>query len=161
MKKTGISKLPYRNNVASVTFKDGKFLVVHHPYWPENFWKFPQGGRDDDEPEDVALKRELLEELGTDKFKIITKSQHANQYDWSDDIVEKAGYRWRGQIQAFYLVEFVGNDQDILLDEEEVDSFKWVNKDELFTLIDHDDKNFFNYKNTIEKVLYEFQEYFN
>lgn len=153
-----ISKLPYRSNVACVIFKKDKFLIVHHPYWPSNFWKFPQGGVDGNEIKEIAAKRELQEELGTDKFKVIDKSKFTNQYDWSDDSLEKAGYRWRGQIQTFYLVEFLGNDQDIVVNQEEIDNFRWVDKEELFTLIDHDDKNFTNYKDTIAKILNEFKK---
>lgn len=153
--------LPYRNNVSCVVFKKKKFLLVQQISWPDNFWKFPQGGIDDDESEEVAAHRELLEELSTDKFKFIAKSKHINQYDWTDDAVKLAGNKWRGQIQKFFLVEYLGNDQDIKINEDEIKKYKWVGLKDLFLHIDSDNKNFKHYKNTIEKIISEFKKYFD
>lgn len=150
-----ISKLPYRKNIGCVVFKDDKFLLLHKPGWPEDHWKTPQGGIDKNESDEETAKRELLEELGTDKFKIIGKSKHERQYDWSDDAVEKAGYRWKGQNQKFFLVEFIGKDSDIKLDTKEIEKYMWVTKTELLKIIDIDHKNFTGYKETIEKILEE------
>lgn len=152
-----VSKLPYRKNIACVVFKWDKFLLLHKPDWPENHWKFPQGGINDKESDEETAKRELLEELGTDRFKIIAKSKNVRQYDWSDDAVEKAGFRWKGQQQKFFLVEFTGEDIDIKLDTKEVEKYKWVTKTELLKIIDIDHKNFTEYKDTIEKILEEFK----
>lgn len=155
-----VSKLPYRKNVGCVVFKDDKFLLLHKPDWPENHWKFPQGGIDKNETDENTAKRELLEELGTDKYKIIAKSKIERQYDWSDDAVEKAGYRWKGQSQKFFLVEFFGKDSDIKLDAKELEKFKWVTKKELLSIIDIDHKNFVGYKDAIAKILEEFDSIF-
>lgn len=155
-----ISKLPYRKNMGCVVFKGDKFLLIRKPGWPEDHWKTPQGGIDKNETDENTAKRELLEELGTDKFKIIAKSKIERQYDWSDDAVEKAGYRWKGQNQKFFLVEFTGKDTDIKLDTKEVEKYKWVTKTELLKIVDIDHKNFTGYKDTIEKILEEFEEVF-
>lgn len=154
------SKLPYRKNVGCVAFKGDKFLLVRKPSWPEDHWKTPQGGIDEGESDEETVKRELLEELGTGKFKIIGKSKHERQYDWSDDAVEKAGYRWKGQNQKFFLAEFTGKDSDIKLDSKEIDKYKWMTKSELLKIIDIDHKNFTGYKDAIEKILEEFKEVF-
>ena len=45
---------------------------------------------------------------------------------------------------------------DIILDPDEIESYKWVTFKDLWFNIDIDDKNFSNYKETIEKVLKEF-----
>ena len=104
-----------------------------------------------------AGSRELQEELGTNKFEIKGKSVNTNQYDWNNESVKLAGYRWRGQIQNYLLVEFLGDNNDIKINPEETQQYKWVTLEELWPSIDHDDKNFTNYKNTIEKVLQEFE----
>ena len=148
--------LPYRNNICCITFKQNKFLLVQNCDWPKNWWKFPQGGINDGETLEVAALRELQEELGNDKFKIINKSKHTNQYDWNDESLKLAGYKWQGQIQSYLLVEFLGEDIDVKLNPEETKQYKWVTLDNLWENIDHQDKNFTNYKNTIEKVLREF-----
>lgn len=151
-----ISRLPYRKNVSCIVFKENKFLVVQLNDWLENWWKFPQGGIEKDETEEEAAKRELFEELGTNKFKFHGKSKYTNQYDWPDLTIEETGFRWRGQFQKFFLVEFLGDDSDINIDPEEVRKYKWVGRHELFDHIYHDDKIFANYKNVVGKILREF-----
>jgi 8-oxo-dGTP pyrophosphatase MutT (NUDIX family) len=36
--------LPYRDNVACIVFKGDEFLLVQLHLWEPNWWKFPQGG---------------------------------------------------------------------------------------------------------------------
>lgn len=159
-KLVDFTNLPYRNNVSCILFKNKKFLLVQHVKWPENFWKFPQGGIGKGESEKEAAHRELLEELGTDKFKFIAKSSHANKYDWEDGSVKLAGFRWRGQIQKFFLVEYLGGDKDITIDKNDLRRYKWVALKDLYLHIDHHNKDFTNYKETIEKIIDEFKRYF-
>lgn len=156
MSSLDISKLPYRDSVSCVIFKGNKFLLVQLIGWPDNWWKFPQGGIKEGESEKEAVRRELLEELGSENFKIIAKSSHTNKYDWSDFALKLAGYRWRGQIQKFFLVEYLGTNKEIKINKKEVQQYKWAGLNDLFASIDHKDKIFTNYKNTIEKVLKEF-----
>lgn len=152
-----VSKLPYRKNIGCVVFKDDRFLLLHKPDWPENHWKFPQGGIDDNESDEDTAKRELLGQLGIDTFKIAGKSKNVRQNDWSEETIGKAGYRWKGQNQKFFLVEFTGKDTDIKLDTKEIGKYMWVTKAELLKTIDIDHKNFTGYKDTIEKILEEFK----
>lgn len=157
MNLINVSKLPYRNNISCVIFKEKSFLLVQRVGWPNNWWKFPQGGIDKGESEENAARRELLEELCSEKFKIVAKSTYTNQYDWTDDSVKLASYRWRGQIQKFFLVEFFGTDKDIKINKNEIQQYKWVGLKDILVSIDQDNKNFSNYKNTIEKILREFK----
>ena len=157
MNSINISKLPYRDNISCVVFKEKNFLLVQRVGWPDNWWKFPQGGIDEGESEENAARRELLEELGGKKFKIIAKSNYTNRYDWTDDSVKLAGYRWRGQIQKFFLVEFLGTDKDIKINKNEIQRYKWVGLKNLLASINQDNKNFSNYRNTIKKILQEFK----
>lgn len=157
MNSINISKLPYRDNISCVVFKQKKFLLVQRVGWPNNWWKFPQGGINESESEENTVRREFLEELGSEKFKIIAKSVYTNQYDWTDDSVKLASYQWRGQIQKFFLVEFLGADEDIKINKNEIQQYKWVGLKDLLVSIDQNNKNFSNYKNTIEKILREFK----
>lgn len=151
-------KLPYRNNVAAIIFKGNDYLLVQQNDWQDIFWKFPQGGVDSEEKELDAVLRELKEELGTNKFKILGKSKYTNKYDWSDYIIEKTGFRWRGQFQKFFFVEFLGKDDDIEIEDNELRRYKWVNKSQIKESIDHNDQLFVNYFETVKKVIYEFQK---
>lgn len=156
MVSNDVSKLPYRDNVSCVLFRKDKYLLVQLNDWPEHWWKFPQGGINKGESEKEAVHRELQEELGISKINIIKKSFRMNKYDWSLDSVKLAGYRWRGQIQKFYLVEYLGNDDEIAINKDELNQYQWVELKNLFKYIDHDHQNFSNYKQIIEKVLIEF-----
>lgn len=156
MQTKNIKNLPYRNNVCCVVFKGKKFLLVQNLGFEDNWWKFPQGGIKKNESAEEAAKRELEEEIGNKNFNIIAKSSYTNQFDWSDKSLKLAGYRWRGQIQQFFLVEYTGNEKEIRINKKETQRYKWVDLEEMFTSIDHDDKDFTNYKETIEKVLSEF-----
>lgn len=148
-----VNKLPYRDNVSCIVFQNDRFLLVRLNDWPKNFWKFPQGGVKQGETEKEAVIRELTEELGTDKFRIIVKSPFVHKYDWDRDSVEKAGFRWRGQKQKFYLVEFLGEDKDIKINTEEVQEYKWVKRYELAKHFHHKHKLFANYNLVIKKTL--------
>lgn len=156
MRKKEIDLLPYRKNVACVVFQGDNFLLVQLSVWHADWWKFPQGGVEDGESDEKAAKRELMEELGNEKFKIVAKSIHTNKYDWPDETIEAVNFRWRGQDQIFFLVEFYGNSEDIVVDREEIRDYRWVALEELIKSIDHKDKIFTNYGHTIKKILGEF-----
>ena len=151
-----IDSLPYRKNVSCIVFKAKKFLLIQNNDWLKNWWKFPQGGVNKGEPLEKAAIRELKEELGTDKFSILGKSKKINQYDWNDKSLELSKYKWRGQIQNYLIVEFIGEENEIKIDSKEIRQYKWVTVDDLWPSIDHDDKNFTNYKTTLKEVFKEF-----
>lgn len=153
MTNINVNKLPYRDNVSCIVFKNDKFLLVQLNDWPRDFWKFPQGGVKQDETEKEAVARELAEELGTDKFRIVAKSSHIHQYNWDRDSIEKAGFRWKGQKQRFYLVEFLGKDENIKINTDEVQDYKWVKRYELAKHFCHKHKLFANYDLVIKKTL--------
>ena len=132
------SKLPYRKGVIGlVTDSDGKFLVVQMLNYEDNQWRFPGGGVDENESDETALLRELGEELGSNKFKIIKKSQHINKYDWPDEVIQRQykekGILWRGQEQTQFLIKFVGKKSDIAPDANELKNVKWVTVNHLKT----------------------------
>lgn len=62
MTNINVNKLPYRDNISCIVFKDDMFLLVQLNDWPKDFWKFPQGGIEQGETEEEAVIRELIEE---------------------------------------------------------------------------------------------------
>lgn len=151
------SSLPYRDNVCGIVFKNNRFLLLQRIDWPDNWWKFPQGGVEDQETDEQAVVRELQEELGMINFEVVGKSIHTNKYDWDDISIMKAGNRWRGQNQKFFLINFKSNDKDIIL-APEIKTFRWVDKNDLEKYININNQNFSNYFSTINKILEEFSE---
>lgn len=148
--------LPYRKNVGSVIFKGNKFLLVLMPIKSFNdYWKFPQGGVNDGEKRREAVMRELREELGTDKFKIVKQYPYKHRYDWDETSTKSNGYKWRGQKQIFFLVEFLGTDKDIKIDKEEISKYGWFTKEEVLKIVDKKHILYKGYKKLAEKLLNE------
>ena len=101
-------------------------------------WQMPQGGVDQDENIVDAAKRELKEETGVSSIKIIKKSDKIYTYDLPDYLLGKIWKgRFKGQEQTWFLAQFLGEDDEINLDQKnaEFKKWKWVNINELPDLI--------------------------
>lgn len=148
--------LGYRDkSLGIVTDKNKNFLLVQLQSYGENDWNFPRGGIENGENPEKALLRELSEELGSNKFKIIAKSKKQIEYDWPDfiivkDIKKRNGKTFRGQRQNIFLVEFTGDKNEIKPDPGEIRQIKWVTKEELPKYL-----NFPSQKELADKVIKE------
>lgn len=151
-----IQSLPYRKNVSIIAYKNKKFLLVNKNEWEENFWKFPQGGLDDNEDLLAGAKREFKEELGNDKIKVLGISKYSNKYDWDNlEIIQRK--KARGQEQSFIVARYVGNLNEIHPDNEEIRKVKWVTLNELLIYSKNNKPLFDMYNGLIPKILEEFK----
>lgn len=127
--------LEYRKKVSAVIVNsENSILLVQLNVYDDNQWNVPGGGIEKDESPEEALHRELREELGTDKFEILERSEIINKYDFPDNLIEtiiKEGKNFRGQEQIQFVVRFTGEDPDIVIQEDEVRRYKWVTVSEL------------------------------
>jgi putative (di)nucleoside polyphosphate hydrolase len=97
-----------------------------------DWWQMPQGGIDDGEDPDVAVLRELGEEvgIGPHHVEVIARLPDALTYELPADLIGKLWKgRFKGQCQTWYLARFTGVDADIDLDAYEPPEFcewRWV-----------------------------------
>jgi putative (di)nucleoside polyphosphate hydrolase len=101
--------IPYRDNAAAVIIDGNGHVLAGRKHAT---WHLPQGGIAHGETPEEALKRELCEELGTDKFTIISCSPHLRTYDWPWPM-RKGGMLYKGQRQKYFLVRYDGTDADL------------------------------------------------
>lgn len=117
----------YRDNVTAIIInKDKKVLMCEH-IWIDGAWQFPQGGLEKGESREEAILRELKEEIGTEKLKVINKMDEPIKYIFPHYLKEK--YGMNGNEQSFFLLYFYGKDSEIRFDNQEkpeFKSFKWV-----------------------------------
>lgn len=124
----------YRKGVGACILNSKNQIFMAERLDIKNQWQMPQGGVDENEDLDIAIFRELLEEVGTDKFEIIAKTDWL-KYDLP--VEHRANLikgKYIGQKQIWYFLKFTGVDTDINLNADshpEFSQWKWVEKEEL------------------------------
>lgn len=141
MAKVDPQSLPYRACVGCMVFNsDGRVFLGRRVMQEagEN-WQMPQGGIDDGEDVRTAVLRELEEETGITKAKIVAEIPDWLTYDLPVDLIGKAlKGKYRGQRQKWFALRFTGTAKDIDLNAHkhaEFDEYRWVEIDEVVRLI--------------------------
>lgn len=97
-----------------------------------DWWQMPQGGVDEGEDLDVAMVRELGEEVGVEPrhLEIVARLPRELLYDLPAELQGKLwGGKYKGQRQSWYLVRFTGTDDDIDIGADKHPEFcewKWI-----------------------------------
>lgn len=99
-------------------------------------WQMPQGGIDKGEDPKAAAYRELWEETGvTEKLvSIEALTRDWIYYDFPEDLAAKLWKgKYRGQKQRYYLMRFLGRDDQINIKTEkpEFSDWRWADVDKL------------------------------
>lgn len=125
----------YRPNVAAVILSS-KYpfecrVMVAKRTDVKDAWQFPQGGIDEGETPQMALFRELKEEIGTDKVKVIAQYPEWISYDYPLEVIAQKKPKFDGQIQRYFLVR-IDNEKNIDLGvkDPEFSAYKFVSVDE-------------------------------
>lgn len=106
-----------------------------------DWWQMPQGGVDEGEDLDMAMLREVEEEVGAKPRHLeeIARLSEELFYDLPPELQGKLwGGKYKGQRQTWFLVRFTGEDSDIDLNAHKHPEFcewKWVDPELLPELI--------------------------
>ncbi len=103
-------------------------------------WQMPQGGIDPGESAEAAAIRELGEETGIapQLVDIVARSLREHVYDLPPQLMGKMwGGRYRGQRQIWFLMRFLGTDDDVQIEtpHQEFRAWRWADPHELESLI--------------------------
>ena len=137
--KKDLSNLPLRSGVGIVVLnKENKVFVAKRIDNPKNFWQMPQGGVDKGEDFLKAAYRELEEETSIKNVELIKELDGTITYELPDRLL---GLIWkgkyRGQKQKWFLMRFVGMDNEINIKTKHPEflEWKWVDLDKITDLV--------------------------
>ena len=120
-------ELPLRLGVGIVLLNtENKIFVGKRIDNPKNFWQMPQGGVDEGEDYLKAAFRELEEETSIKSVELIKELDGTLTYDLPDrllGIIWKGKYK--GQKQKWFLMRFIGNDNEININTSNPEFLDW------------------------------------
>lgn len=136
-----MTDLPYRPAAGIMLLNQaGKVFVACRIDTTAEAWQMPQGGLDKGEDPRAGALRELEEETGipADKVEVIAEAAEPLFYDLPEDLRSRIwGGKYRGQKQHWFLLRYLGRDDeiDIATKEPEFRAWKWAEPQELPLLI--------------------------
>ena len=108
-------QLPLRIGVGIILLNhENKVFVGKRIDNPKNFWQMPQGGVNQNENFLQAAKRELEEETGIKSVELVKELNEWLGYDLPENLIGKVlEGKYRGQKQKWFIMKFVGKDNEI------------------------------------------------
>ena len=106
----------YRRCVGMMILNNIKEILVGRRLdHPSGFWQMPQGGIDENENPEEAVWREMMEEIGTNKAKLLKVSSQWINYDIPSETLKTLpwGHKYIGQTQKWFAFQFTGEENDI------------------------------------------------
>ncbi|MDR0363677.1 MAG: RNA pyrophosphohydrolase [Bacteroidales bacterium] len=134
-----MNRLEYRAGITAIIINNKEEILAGYKILFKG-WELPQGGLDDNETTIDCCYREIWEEFGIskDKLELIAFTKGFIKYDIPEN---KKGTEWfQGQMKKWYLLKFIGTENDINLNAFETPEFselKWVKPVEMLdTVVD-------------------------
>ena len=135
------NELPLRLGVGIIVLnKENKVFVGKRKDNPTNKWQMPQGGVDRGENLFNAMKRELKEETSIRSIEILKELEGWTEYELPDYLLGKIWRgKYRGQKQKWFIVRFLGRDEEINLKttHPEFIEWQWLDIENLPSVIVH------------------------
>lgn len=150
--------LPFRLGVGMVIMNKKKQIFIGKRIDRKHYgWQMPQGGIDKGEGPKETVMREMLEEIGTNKGRIIAKTDAWYSYKIPKKSAAKLwGGKYCGQKQKWFLIEFQGEDDEININTKHPEFVKWK-----WAYVDEILEEVVSFKFTLYKsILDEFEKYF-
>ncbi len=129
------SNLPLRKGVGVVLLNsENKVFVAKRIDNPKNFWQMPQGGIDKGENYYEAALRELKEETSVVSVELIQEIDKKLTYILPNHLI---GIIWKGrfkgQIQKWFVMRFIGNESEINIKTKKPEflDWKWIDLEDL------------------------------
>lgn len=121
------NELPLRLGVGIIVLnKENKVFVGKRRDNPTNKWQMPQGGVDRGENLVNAMKRELKEETSIRSIEILKELEGWTEYELPDYLLGKIWRgKYRGQKQKWFIVRFLGRDEEINLKTTHPEFIEW------------------------------------
>ncbi len=135
------NELPLRLGVGIIVLnKENKVFVGKRKDNPINKWQMPQGGVDRGESLVNAMKRELKEETSIRSIEILKELEGWTKYELPNYLLGKIWRgKYRGQKQKWFIVRFLGKDEEINLKttHPEFIEWQWLDIENLPSVIVH------------------------
>jgi putative (di)nucleoside polyphosphate hydrolase len=136
-----MTDLPYRPAAGIMLLNSqGEVFVACRIDTTTEAWQMPQGGMDPGEDPRLCALRELEEEtsISADLVELIAEAPEPLYYDLPVDLQKKVWKgKYRGQKQHWFLLRFLGRDEDVDLETQhpEFRAWKWARPADLPALI--------------------------
>ena len=131
--------LPLRLGVGiALLNSDNKVFVGKIIDNPVNFWQLPQSGVNINEDLLCAANRELKEETGVESVKLIKEIDNWLAYELPKNLLGKIWKgKYRGQKQKWFIMRFVGNEEEINIKTKnaEFKEWKWIDINQLINVV--------------------------
>ena len=129
--------MKYRKGVSAVVFREGKVLVFRRKLnWTG--WEILKGGKKGKEPDERAMRRELREETGIRKFKLV-KTKYTYKYPWKKSYV-KDNHTFDGAHFRLFLIENLESTDRIRIDRREHAGYRWVTAKTALKMLTYSDQ---------------------
>jgi putative (di)nucleoside polyphosphate hydrolase len=139
MKQSNSSQLPYRPCVGMMILNaEGLVFAGKRIDQTLEAWQMPQGGIDEGEDSQAAMRRELKEEIGTANVAVLREHPDWLTYDLPEHMIGIAWQgRYRGQKLKWFALRFLGKDSEINVKtpHQEFSDWKWIEPGELGRII--------------------------